>query len=445
MTKASLLKIVASCFDYCKQFGFSEIIIRRNPLYYKPAKELFSSLKQLSFTEKKKTVDRLLNKSLQVNTTHIKKFDTSKVGFNALPLIDKIHIQARPDEFLGGFSMFSIPSGTGGSTGMPLSLRRSFSSIVVEQAAIDSVYQMNNINPRTSKIAVLRGDSVKDTNDLSPPYWKYNSNHKILNLSSRHLNNETIQFYLDELASFSPDAIYAYPSAIEFFVHLLEQNNINFKVPLVVTSSEVFTSESRKKVSRSLNCISCDYYGQAERISFAYSNKVDEYYFLSGYSYIELEFKYNENEYGFYEIIGTSLWNNAMSIQRYKTGDLAILPKDLNDDKIEKICYGDEPFYGILGRTSEYLLSPEGEHIIGINQIPKFLNNVVQMQFIQTSLNHVDILVLPERGYSAKDEDLIIKNARKKIPLSINLTVITTDLLEKTKAQKTPLVIRKIK
>jgi len=444
MKNKSIIKIISNCFDYCKQFGFSEKVIRRNPLYYGAAQNLFSLLKKATFQERNIEINKLLNSSLKCNTKHLKKFELAESGIKDLPLIDKKTIQAKPQDFLGLLYMFSIPSGTGGSTGMPLSLRRSFQSIVVEQAAIDSVYQMNNIEPLTSKVAVLRGDTVKDTNDTSPPYWKYNSTGKILHFSSHHLNKNTIGLYLDELKAFSPDAIYAYPSAIEFFANLVKQSDRVFNVPLVVTSSEVFTSQSRLKVKEVLCCVTCDYYGQAERIAFAYSNEVDEYYFLPGYSYIELEFKYSEVQEDYYEIIGTSLWNNAMSIQRYKTGDLAILPQGLTSVEIQKICCGVDPFHGILGRTSEYLISPEGQHLIGINQIPKFIKNVLQMQFIQKSLNNVEIHVIPENQYNDQDEYEIIKNARKKIPESIVLKIIITSSLEKTKAQKTPLVIRKI-
>jgi len=444
MKKKSVIKIISNCSDYCKQFGFSEKVIRRNPLYYYSAKKLFISLKKATFQERKSEIDKLLNGSLKCNTEHLKKFDASNFGIKALPLIDKKTIQVKPQDFLGLLYMCSIPSGTGGSTGIPLSLRRSFQSIVVEQAAIDSVYQMNNIEPLTSKVAVLRGDTVKDMNNTNPPYWKYNSNGKILYLSSHHLNFNTLELYLNELEGFSPDVIYAYPSAIELFANLVKQSDREFNVPLVVTSSEVFTSKSRLKVNKILSCVTCDYYGQAERISFAYSNKIDEYYFLPGYSHIELEFKYSEEQEDYYEIIGTSLWNNAMPIQRYQTGDLAVLPQDLTPVEIEKICYGVEPFYGILGRTSEYLISPEGQHLIGINQIPKFINNVVQMQFIQDAIDNVNIYVIPENNYSREDEVEIIKSARKKIPESVTIEVIIVTELEKTKAQKTPLLIRKL-
>ena len=444
MKKVSFVKNVYHFFDYLKKFGFSEKLIRRNPIYYSNAKALFISLKNKGVIERKIAIDELLHNSFHVKTPHLKNFDTSSGNLKVLPLIDKQKVQEINKNFLGTWSCFSIPSGTGGSTGVPLRLYRSYPSIVVEQAAIDSVYQNNGVEPLEAKIAVLRGDTIKDTNDLEAPFWQYSANNRILNLSSHHLNTETINHYLDELITFGADVIYAYPSSIEFFAYLMKETGRQVNIPLVVTSSEVFTSQSRLKVSNILNCKICDYYGQAERIAFAYSYKADEYYFLPGYSYIELKYKYNDDIHDYYEIIGTSLWNNAMSLQRYCTGDLAILPKGLTLLEIDEICYGVKPFFGILGRTSEYLLSPEGKKLIGINQIPKFINNVVQMQFIQNTVDQVDILVLPERGFNHEDKADILKNSRTKIPNSIELNVIITDVLQKTKVQKTPLVIRKI-
>ena len=444
MIKVNLAKILSSFFEYSKKLDVSEKIIRRNTFYYNKAQLIFTSLHNKGLLDRKTEIKILLNNSFKNKTSHLLKFKPNKNGIKVLPFIDKYDIQKKPKRFITTLGKFSVTSSTSGSTGVPLTLYRSFSSIVFEQAAIDCIYRYNGLDPLTSKIAILRGDTVKDANELEAPYWKYNSDKRILRLSSHHMNIETINNYLDELNLFSPDIIYAYPSSIELFSHLITKSNNEYTVPLVITSSEVFTTESREKVSLKLNCIICDYYGQAERISFAYSNNVEEYYFLPGYSFTELEFKYNEQNYDYYEIIGTSLWNKSMPIQRYKTGDLAVLPKGLIKKEIEKICYGINPFKGILGRTSEYLLSPKGHRLIGINQIPKFTKKVVRMQFVQNKLDSVDIYVITEKGFTRKNENEIIKNAREKIPLSMNINIIITEQLQKTKALKTPLVIRNI-
>lgn len=442
MKRVNVTRLLSGCFDYFKKFDISEKLIRRNSFYYNNAQFLFTSLQNKEFEDRKIEVKTLLENSFKIKTPHLIGFKALKTGLIGLPIIDKYKVQQNPKQFVSPMGKLSITSGTSGSTGVPLTLYRSFSSIVFEQAAIDCIYQGNGIQPLQSKIAILRGDTVTPANQLQAPYWKYNSNKRILKLSSHHMNADTINAYLDELNHFSPDVIYAYPSAIEFFSYLVAHSGQKFTVPLVVTSSEVFTAKSRDKVTTTLNCIVCDYYGQAERISFAYSNKVGEYYFLPGYSFIELEFKYNENDQDYYEVIGTSLWNKAMPLQRYKTGDLAVLSKNLSSEEVEKICYGIKPFKGILGRTSEYLLSPKGQRLIGINQIPKFIDNVVRMQFIQNTKDSVNIYVIPEKNYSADNEIEILKSAREKIPESMKINIIVTEQLQKTKAQKTPLVIR---
>jgi len=444
MNRINMTKRLSSCFDYFKRFDLSEKLIRRNKLYYTNAQALLTSLQQKELAERKNAINALLCKTLKIKTPHLIEFKAIKHGMKGLPLIDKHKIQKSPKSFLGPLGKISITSATSGSTGVPLTLYRSFPSIVFEQAAIDSIYRTNGIDPLLSKIAVLRGDTIKNANDRQAPYWKYNANGRILKLSSHHLNTDTLNNYLDELEHFSPDVIYAYPSAIEFLSYLIANSGRKFTIPLIVTSSEVFSTKSRDKVTATLGCSICDYYGQAERISFAYSNKVDEYYFLPGYSFIELEYKYRDKEQDYYEVIGTSLWNKAMPIQRYKTGDLAVLPQGLGLDDLEKICYGIKPFKGILGRTSEYLLSPTGQRLIGINQIPKFINNVARMQFVQNTQDNVNIYVIPEKNYTASNEAEIFKSARKKIPKSINIKIILTDTLQKNKNQKIPLVIRNI-
>ncbi|PKF61435.1 hypothetical protein CW745_08845 [Psychromonas sp. psych-6C06] len=443
MSNFQLTKFMANCFDSMKQFSFAEKIIRRNPLYYSKAKQLFSDLKAMPLTERKQSVESLLIRTLKSRTHHIKQFKADKGGLSVLPYINKKSIQENPKAFLGFWYKLSIPSGTGGSTGVPLRLYRSFPSIVVEQAAIDSIYSDNGIEPDLSKIAVLRGDSIKAVDDNNPPFWKYNAKGRILKLSAHHMNSNTIHHYVKELEKFKPDVIYAYPSAIEFFTHLVSQSGLSFNVSLLVTSSEVFTTQSRKRVSNILNCKTCDYFGQAERMAFAYSYEIDEYFFLPGYSRIELAYQYSEDEYDYYEVIGTSLHNNAMSVQRYCTGDLAVLPKGLTKEQIEEIAYGVKPFKGILGRTSEYLLGPDRQQLIGINQIPKFIDNVVQMQFVQDKLDHVNLYVVPEAGFNSENQAELLKSARKKIPDSVIINIIVTDKLEKTKAHKTPLVIRR--
>ena len=72
-----------------------------------------------------------------------------------------------------------------------------------------------------------------------------------------------------------------------------------------------------------LGCELLDYYGQAERVAFAYATEPREYRFLPGYAHVEFQpDAREERRHVLYEIVGTTLWNHAMPLLRYRTGDL---------------------------------------------------------------------------------------------------------------------------
>lgn len=185
-----------------------------------------------------------------------------------------------------------------------------------------------------------------------------------------------------------------------------------------------------------------DYYGQAERVCASYSMRVGEHYFLPAYGRVELVFSHDDPEFDFYEIVGTPYWNEAQPLVRYRTGDYARLAKGMTENDIAEICLGIRPFFGVSGRQSDYLISPERGHLMGIDHIPRGIPDVVQMQFHQTALDAVQIHVVPMPGYSRATEALILKQARQKIPESMKVEVVCVDRLYRTERGKAPLVVR---
>ena len=198
----------------------------------------------------------------------------------------------------------------------------------------------------------------------------------------------------------------------------------------------------RSMAKDTLNASLIDHYGQGERVSFAYSHKLGEYYFLPGYAYVELEYSYSDDAHDLYEIIGTTIWNDVMPIIRYRTGDLIRLQQGLDKVELEKIRYGISPFIAIEGRKSDYILSPEGRRIIAMNHLPRDVNNIVQMQLIQESQNKLRILVIPSKYFTEEDKNQILINCQGKIPDSIQVSVELVEKIERTKQGKLPFIIR---
>ena len=158
--------------------------------------------------------------------------------------------------------------------------------------------------------------------------------------------------------------------------------------------------------------------------------------------HVELQWSHAGDQHDFYEVIGTSFWNSAQPMVRYRTGDLARIPKEATAEERRAICRGLKPFHGIGGRSGDYLVSPDGTLLLGIDHIPRGIVEAVQMQVHQTSRERVEIWVVPSEAYGAGAGARIMSNARKKIPQNMEVEVIVKSTLFRTERGKTPLVIR---
>ena len=197
-----------------------------------------------------------------------------------------------------------------------------------------------------------------------------------------------------------------------------------------------------------LGCRLADYYGQAERIAFASANAPGEYRFQHGYSHVEFIPYDGQNmprdcQYRLYEIVGTSFWNSLLPIVRYRTGDLVRLPASWGERELEELSLGLRTFAGVLGRQQELMVCPQAVRITGIGCVPRDVRNVIRFQIVQEDIGDARILVLPTEDFSTDDAELLLANARARIPPEVNVSVEIATRLERTPRGKTPLIVHR--
>ncbi len=430
------MKRLASRF---KSLRSGDTLIRRNPLYYRRALELFDKLEDAGIQEREQwTTERL---KLVLRAAQKSRYGKRVAGGGEIyswPILEKDEIRDAPKHFLTMATWRTSHATTSGTTGIPLKLYRSLSSVSVEQAAIDRLLIKQGVDPLNYRAAVLRGDDIKDPADREPPYWIYAGGERRLVFSSNHLNRETLPEFIEEIEKFRPEVLHAYPTILDSFCNLLLTSYSRPVIPITICSSEVLLVESWKRSRMALETKMIDYYGQAERVSFAYAYEPQTYRFLPGYSYNEL-LPVEGEEYT-YELVCTGLWNLAMPLVRLRTGDLIRVPsgKDLN-----AIAFGTEIFAGVIGRSGDFLIAPDGARLMGIDHIPRDVDHVVQMQIIQETPDRVRILVVPEEGFGDADRRKIESNARLKLPPPMRWEVEIVEALERNSSGKAPYVIRR--
>lgn len=279
-------------------------------------------------------------------------------------------------------TFFYIKGYSSGTTNEPLTIYRSIRSILLEEYFVKS-YRFSKTKVYSPKIAVLRGEYVLNEKVKEPPFWITKPFTRNLILSSIHLSDKNIIYYLKKLEDYKPDIIHAYPNTILLVAKKALQLGwkLNWKLKGVFTGSETFKKSDKLIVKKVFKNI-FDIYGQAERVAMFFLCKNFNYHIGENYSKVE----FIKDKFG-YKIIGTNLYNKSMQFIRYDTGDrVSSLPK--NNCK----CGVKGRFVeSIKGRIDDYLHLPDGRILTRMDVAFKGLTEILEAQIIQKKINLIII------------------------------------------------------
>lgn len=214
---------------------------------------------------------------------------------------------------------------TGGTTGAPLELYRSFSDYGRERAYMEYAYRMIGMDP-ASKQVFIRGQ-VDDANGI---YHTISDFGNTLYLSSNNMNDENLKLYVDLIQDFKPVLLYALPSAAVVLAEYIDRKNIQSinTIKHAFLPSENMYDFQKKLVQRVFNCSIGSMYGHTEHTVFACQcTKSPFFHVLPQYGYTELLDDQNNvittsGKLG--EIVSTGFTNYVSPLIRYRTGDFAV-------------------------------------------------------------------------------------------------------------------------
>jgi phenylacetate-CoA ligase len=419
--------------------------LRYNARYYQPVSRLLRELDGMDRAARRDVSDRLTRRALKWAA------DTPYGPPAHLPLVDrpfteKSDLREHPERFQVRGAIRARAS-TSGSTGIPVRLKRSLRSIASEQAFIDDLLGVWDLTFRTARIARLRADSVKPMSDREPPYGVRTHGGRQLLLSSNHLSPSTMRWFYDELRKFVPDVLYTHPSSGEALARFMQQCGLSIPIAVVLTSSESLQPAGRLLMEHVFEATVVDYYGQAERVTFAAGLAGGASYFNPVYGRVEL-LPLDEAEAPTgcraLEIVGTGFWNEAMPLVRYRTGDRAIVPADFGTAELDDVTLGLLPVLGIQGRDKEHLISPRGEVLVGVTNATDGIRGLMRMQVVQESLHMVRLLIVTDPRVGRINEAELINNVRQWVPGDMRVTLENVEQIERLPSGKTPFVIRRI-
>ncbi len=239
-------------------------LVRRTSPAYGRLRETFARLVAAPLAEREAFTQERLARILATasRTEYGLRFDEGSLA--RWPLLSSAMIRGEEFRYVRGTGAVRIPARTSGTTGTPLELRRSWSSVVAEQAMLDGVLAEAGVDARHDRIAVLRGDPV-------PGSWRLDEGGRRLVLSANRLDLATVAAMVEKLRAFAPRCLWAFPSSLHALCGLMRLRDLHLAIPVALTSSEVLSEDTVRLAETTLSCRVIDYYGQAERVAFASS------------------------------------------------------------------------------------------------------------------------------------------------------------------------------
>ena len=412
------------------------------PMLRRRIRAAFEAADSLDPSARHAVTQRLLSRSLAwaaetpYGTTH-------RAGRNLSewPVLTKVELRANPlaccRRGLAGWVY------TSGTTGQPLRLKRSIMSAVAESEMIALVLRSAGVHSRTPRTMVLRPQPVLSARRSRPPFGKRLPG-RLWSLSPLHLSSSNLLWHLHMIGQFEPEVLVVHTGLLRVLVDRLETLGLTPpRIPVLLTSSEVLDSDLRARAAAMFRGHIVDLYGQSERAAAAFSLRDGEYRFVPGYAHVELEPLAIAGELRYARVIGTPFWNPAMPLVRLDVGDVIELTvADPSPEHLAEVAGARLPFRSVLGRESEYLLTVDGERVVGLSLVPRGVDGIRRVQFLQEETGVVTILVEAPGTIDVRTADRLEANLRSLSSGRLDIRVRQTEDLLVTPLGKTPLVVR---
>tara|TARA_R100001443_G_scaffold115807_1_gene134455 strand:+ start:5746 stop:7077 length:1332 start_codon:yes stop_codon:yes gene_type:complete len=345
-------------------------------------------------------------------------------------LTKKIIMENRNDLIASNLShQKAYPITTSGSSGDKLKFFVTDDVFKKEAAFNMRAYQQQGAQMYDTPSVWLRRYVPKNSDS---PLWYYDHELKRLYMSAYHLNDDTIDEYINKINSGNYQTICTYPSSAYILACLCEENNLNLtQIEKIHVTSEKMLNQWYDKVVDIFGIRPCGHYGQMEKVSFMHQTEESRDYHQN-YEYGIDEFY--DNGDGTHGLIATGFINYYMPLIRYRTEDTFVL----KNGKVKEIN----------GRSSDILVSDTGARLPGVNfysWIDKKMPAVKMFQIIQKSKKDITFKYVQNESYEGDIHSEIVNGLKSRLG-DMNYDILKVSEIPRDKnTQKIRSIINEVK
>jgi phenylacetate-CoA ligase len=360
-----------------------------------------------------------------------------------LPFLDKHSIQKSNSELISNRKFTNnISKTTGGSTGEPVTIIKSRSSLAWELAATWRGYSWAGIDvgnrqgrfwglPQT-KTGVLKSKAIDFVCNRT-------------RISAFAFSDDHMLRYYYLLNNKKPQYLYGYVSMLTEFAKFLMANELELDFPItcVISTAEVLSGSDRKLMQSVFQAPVFNEYGCGELGTIAHECEHGNMHISEENMYVEIvnnSTQSIEGEPG--EIVVTELNNFAFPLIRYRTGDYGIISKTP--------CPCGKTLHvlkEIQGRAYDFLRNKSGKKFH--SEILMYLfeslhqkgSYIKQFQIIQDKLDHFTVRIIKGINFDNNLEMLITSKIREQIESDAIVDFEYVDNIDREKSGKMRVIV----
>lgn len=360
-----------------------------------------------------------------------------------LPVLTKDSVRDDPESFRPErLSEKVVAQSTGGTTGTPL-------RYWVTPTAMQYTYATYEVRFRHwagvalgDRMASINGREIVPAGQQGAPFWRHNLAFNQLYLSAYHLTEEYLPAYVERLERYRPEVIVGYVSSVHLLADHINRHHLQgvIRPRAVLVSSETLFPWIRADIEKAFGCKVFDGYGLGELAAFISECDHGSLHVSPEYGVVESVATDGER----HRLVATGLFNLAMPLLRYDTGDIIRLAEPGRSCSCgRQLPVVDE----LLGRADDYLVTPDGRSVgpAPLSLAFQGVSGLVEAQIRQDEVSAILVSLVVGPDFDDDSQRVLDRELRARLGTEITINYDRVDAITRTTWGKRRLVDSRIK
>ena len=341
----------------------------------------------------------------------------------SMPILEKSERKSNVEAIINTKRDVAMINHTSGTSGTPMIDYLDLYSVNQCFAIWKRFHSVIGIEPNGKQVR-LSGNLIVNPKASKPPFWVYNYFNKQLLMSTYHLTEENLIYYINKLNRFKPTLIDGYPSAIYILSQFIIKNKIalTFKPKAIAVTAETLYDYQREAIEKAFNCQVFNQYASSEGSPFiteCVKGKLHLNTDSGVFEFFNMQGKVAKpGEIA--KLVVTSFINYKTPLIRYNIGDTVLLASE----HATCSCSCNMPIIDkIIGREDDIFWTKEKGYVGRLDTAYKGLTGIIKSQLIQERPNLIVINLIADKDYSEKTQKQLIKNLKERLGEKINFKI----------------------